>query len=95
MNIAICRLIGLALGPQLPPLDVKSVIIVTDGIMYSNHAVYAVSVVCVAGGTAWAALQMLPAVPRLFRHQPQASLVGRLRICMAWHASFGSTHPNS
>ena len=24
MNIAICRLIGLALGPQLPPLDVKS-----------------------------------------------------------------------
>ena len=23
MNIATCRLMGLALGPQLPPLDVK------------------------------------------------------------------------
>ena len=28
MNIAICRLTGLASGPQLPPLDVKSAIIV-------------------------------------------------------------------
>ena len=25
MNIANCRLMGLALGPQMPPLDVKSV----------------------------------------------------------------------
>ena len=29
MNIAICRLMGLVLGPQLPPLDVKSVIMIT------------------------------------------------------------------
>ncbi len=28
MNIANCRLMGLALRPQLPPLDVKSVIII-------------------------------------------------------------------
>ena len=28
MNIAICRLMGLALGPQLPPLDVKSAMII-------------------------------------------------------------------
>ena len=57
---------GLALGPELPPLDVKSVtitVIVSDGIVYNYHAVYAVSVVCVAGGTAWAALQTLPAAP--------------------------------
>ena len=27
MNIAICRLMGLALGAQMPPLDVKSVTI--------------------------------------------------------------------
>ena len=30
MNIAICRLMGLALRPQLPLLDVKSVIIRID-----------------------------------------------------------------
>ena len=29
MNIAICRLMGLAVGPQLLPLDVKSVMITT------------------------------------------------------------------
>ena len=28
MNFTKCRLMGLALGPQLPPLDVKSVIII-------------------------------------------------------------------
>ena len=28
MNIAICRLMGLALGPQLPPLDIECVLII-------------------------------------------------------------------
>ena len=30
MTIAICRLMGLALGPQLPPLDVKIVMMMID-----------------------------------------------------------------
>ena len=36
MNIAICRLMGLALEPQLPPLDVKSVIIIRYPYMQSR-----------------------------------------------------------
>ena len=34
MNVANCRLMGLALRPQLPPLDVKSVIIIRIIIVY-------------------------------------------------------------
>ena len=39
MNIANCRLMGLALRPQLPPLDVKSVIIIIIIIYVGLHPI--------------------------------------------------------
>ena len=38
MNIANCRLMGLASRPQLPPLDVKSVIIIISN-LYAFHPI--------------------------------------------------------
>ena len=41
MNIAICHLMGLALGPQLPPLDVKSAIMtITDMIVLACRCMH-------------------------------------------------------
>ena len=38
-HCCICRLMGLALGPQLPALDVKRVAAITVMIMYPMYAV--------------------------------------------------------
>ena len=57
MNIAICRLMGLALGPQLPPLDVKSVIRIINESNLHIPSVFRVFTRLNFPGRAWLALQ--------------------------------------